>query len=59
MSQRCRELGLGDDASGVVTQQPLRRWKEPVVKFVILIHSNPRPWGHPTGDYVTENLALP
>jgi hypothetical protein len=29
------------------------------VKFVILIHSNPQPWGHPTGDYVAENLALP
>jgi hypothetical protein len=29
------------------------------MKFVILIHSNPRPWGHPTGDYVAENKALP
>ncbi len=29
------------------------------MKFVILIHSNPQPWGHPTGDYVAENLALP
>lgn len=29
------------------------------VKYVILIHSNPQPWGHPTGDYVTENQALP
>lgn len=29
------------------------------MKFVILIHSNPQPWGHPTGDYVSENLALP
>ncbi|WP_458112097.1 YciI family protein [Arthrobacter sp. R1-13] len=28
------------------------------MKFVILIHSNPQPWGHPTGDYVAENLAL-
>jgi len=29
------------------------------VKFVILIHSNPQPWGHPTGHYVAENQALP
>jgi hypothetical protein len=29
------------------------------VKFVILIHSNPQPWGHPTGDYIAENRALP
>ncbi len=29
------------------------------MKFVILIHSTPQPWGHPTGDYVAENLALP
>lgn len=29
------------------------------MKFVILIHSNPQPWGHPTCDYVSENLALP
>lgn len=29
------------------------------MKFVILIHSNPQPWGHPTGDYVAENIALP
>lgn len=29
------------------------------MKYVILIHSNPQPWGHPTGDYVAENQALP
>jgi len=29
------------------------------VKFVILIHSNPRPWGHPTGDYIADQQALP
>jgi hypothetical protein len=29
------------------------------VKYVILIHSNPRPWGHPTADYVPEFQALP
>ena len=29
------------------------------MKFVILIHSNPQPWGHPTGHYVAENQALP
>jgi hypothetical protein len=29
------------------------------VKYVILIHSNPQPWGHPTGDFVAEHQALP
>lgn len=29
------------------------------MKYVILIHSNPQPWGHPTGDFVAESLALP
>ena len=29
------------------------------MKYVILIHSNPQPWGHPTGDYVAEIQALP
>lgn len=29
------------------------------MKYVVMIHSNPQPWGHPTGDYVAENLALP
>jgi hypothetical protein len=29
------------------------------MKFVILIHSNPQPWGHPTGDYVAEFQRLP
>lgn len=29
------------------------------MRYVVLIHSNPQPWGHPTGDFVAENLALP
>lgn len=29
------------------------------MKYVILIHSNRQPWGHPTGDFVAENRALP
>ncbi|WP_435201330.1 YciI family protein [Janibacter sp. GS2] len=29
------------------------------MKFVILVHSNPQPWGHPTGDFVAEHQALP
>jgi hypothetical protein len=29
------------------------------VKYVILIHSNPQPWGHPTPDYTAEGRALP
>jgi hypothetical protein len=30
-----------------------------VVKYVILIHSNPEPWGHPTQVYTEEGRALP
>ncbi len=29
------------------------------MKYVILIHSHPQPWGHPTGDFVAEHRALP
>ena len=29
------------------------------MKYVILIHSNPQPWGHPTRDYIAEGQALP
>ena len=29
------------------------------MKFVLLIHSNPQPWGHPTGDYIAAQRALP
>ncbi|MGB9378711.1 MAG: YciI family protein [Mycobacteriales bacterium] len=28
------------------------------MKYVILIHSNPRPWGHPTQMYTEEGRAL-
>lgn len=29
------------------------------MKYVILIHSNPQPWGHPTSDFVPEFQSLP
>jgi hypothetical protein len=29
------------------------------MKYVILIHSNPDPWGHPTSLYTTEGRAIP
>ncbi|MBO0842309.1 MAG: hypothetical protein J2O46_03930, partial [Nocardioides sp.] len=29
------------------------------MKYVILIHSNPQPWGHPTTDFIPEYKALP
>jgi hypothetical protein len=29
------------------------------MKYVILIHANPEPWGHPTGRYNPEGRALP
>ena len=28
------------------------------MKYVILIHSKPQPWGHPTSDFVAEHQAL-
>jgi hypothetical protein len=28
------------------------------MKYVILIHSNPQPWGHPTADFLAEHQAL-
>ncbi|MFI6310214.1 YciI family protein [Nocardia fusca] len=28
------------------------------MKYVILIHSDPQPWGHPTGDYLPEYQAM-
>ena len=30
-----------------------------LVKYVILIHSNPQPWGHPTPDFLPECQGLP
>ncbi|KRE54979.1 YciI family protein [Phycicoccus sp. Soil748] len=29
------------------------------MKYVILMHSNPRPWGHPTSDFLPEYQSLP
>lgn len=29
------------------------------MKYVILIHSNPQPWGHPTQAFTAEGRALP
>ncbi|HEX6447270.1 MAG TPA: YciI family protein [Streptosporangiales bacterium] len=29
------------------------------MKYVILIHSNPQPWGHPTQKFTDESRALP
>ena len=29
------------------------------MKYVILIHSNPQPWAHPTSDHTAEYQALP
>ena len=29
------------------------------MKYVILIHSNPQPWGHPTSNYLPEYQDLP
>jgi hypothetical protein len=29
------------------------------MKYVILIYSNPQPWGHPTSDYLVAHRELP
>ncbi|MEV0231428.1 YciI family protein [Nonomuraea sp. NPDC050786] len=29
------------------------------MKYVIMIHSNPQPWGHPTSDYLAAHQQLP
>lgn len=29
------------------------------MKYVILIHSNPQPWGHPTSEFIPEQQGLP
>ncbi|MFC7544879.1 YciI family protein [Plantactinospora sp. GCM10030261] len=29
------------------------------MKYVIMIHSNPQPWGHPTSDYLAAHRELP
>jgi hypothetical protein len=29
------------------------------MKYVVLIHSNPQPWGHPTGEFLAAHQALP
>lgn len=29
------------------------------MKYVILIHSNPQPWGHPTSDYLAAYQEMP
>ncbi|WP_449385508.1 YciI family protein [Cellulomonas soli] len=28
------------------------------MKYVILVHANPQPWGHPTGDRTAEGRAM-
>src|SRR5688500_8907035 len=59
VSRECRCARSGSDVSGARAIRPDTRREESTVKYVILIHSNPQPWGHPTGDYVAEFQALP
>jgi hypothetical protein len=48
----------GSDVSGEGALAPPDH-KEHLMKYVILIHANPQPWGHPTGDFIPEVQALP
>jgi hypothetical protein len=52
-SRVCRTPATGSDVPGEPTERSI------LVKYVILIHSNPRPWGHPTAEYVPEFQSLP
>ncbi|MGH3504602.1 MAG: YciI family protein [Nocardioidaceae bacterium] len=45
--------------SGATNAIAQENGKARLMKFVILIHSNPQPWGHPTSDYIAEHQALP
>lgn len=29
------------------------------MKYIVLIHSNPQPWGHPTSEYLAAHQQLP
>ena len=49
----CRTPECGSDVPGDTHRE------EHLVKYVILIHSNPQPWGHPTSDFLPEHQALP
>jgi hypothetical protein len=56
----CREPGGGSDLWGVGPLGPGTEAEgSSLVKYVILIHSNPDPWGHPTIDFTPEGRALP
>ena len=33
--------------------------EEDTVKYVVLIHSNPQPWGHPTSEFLAAHQQLP
>ena len=53
----CRERVAGSDVPG---ERQRRRQKETSpMKYVILIHSNPQPWGHPTSDYTARAGPCP
>jgi hypothetical protein len=56
----CRERRLGSDvpSEGRADRADPSRRRLPV-KYVILIHANPDPWGHPTSRYNPEGRALP
>ncbi|UZX02252.1 hypothetical protein F8G81_06195 [Arthrobacter sp. CDRTa11] len=54
-------MSISSPASDFLMSRPHGHVYERVelMKFAVLIHSNPQPWGHRTGDYLAENLALP
>lgn len=48
----------GSDVPGGEAERASTR-EEIDMKYVILIHSNPQPWGHPTGEFIPEQQSLP
>jgi hypothetical protein len=56
---KCRKIRVGIDVTDVNTRDDGRSTRGALMKFVILIHSNPQPWGHPTSDFLAEHQALP
>jgi hypothetical protein len=53
----CRDPGVRSDVL-VIQRIAGANQQELTMKYVILIHANPNPWGHPTGHYTDEGRLL-
>jgi hypothetical protein len=57
MSRIVRRLRRSCGAAGGRPQ--ISKEEDAEMKYVILIHSNPDPWGHPTASFTREGRAIP